>query len=530
MKGRKSLYFVPREIEKTTRLVTLFIALPCLLISSLVSARTPRLVVGIVVDQLRSDYVEKFSYLYGEEGFKRLWNEGAIFVNGSYDFVSPDRSSATATIYAGTEPCYHGIIGNRFLERKTLKVKASIDDTAYRGIHTGESTSPAGILVTTLADELKISTGGRASILSIAPERDMAVLAGGHAADAAVWLDDANAMWASSTFYSGIPSWVDLYNRRTNSPYDFRSLKWTPYYPQSSYRDLTDESPKDFCHTFSTKSVKRYKTSAIINDEVTQLAKTCVISSPMGRDERPDMLCVGYYAGVYDHQAETYAQLELRDLYCRLDRSIAELIQTVEQYVGLDNALFFITSTGYNDVHQPAVGAYNLPTGEVRMERCTALLNLYLGAIYGSGNWVEASYRNQIYLNHSLVESLQLKLRDVQERCSEFLGQMSGVTRVYTSTELMEGDSNSAVRGAFHQGRSGDILLEIAPGWSLIDERWSETLWSSRALVPVPILFFGGEVKKLKTSDPVSVNAIASTVASLLKINTPNGCATQPLF
>ena len=497
---------------------------------SSVGAATPRLVVGIVVDQLRSDYVEKFSYLYGEGGLKRLWNEGTVFVNGSYDFVSPDRSSATAAVYAGTEPCYHGIIGNRYLERKSLKVKACVDDAAYSGVHTTECTSPTGVLVTTLADELKIATGGRGTVFSIAPERDMAVLAGGHAADAAVWLDDANALWASSSFYTGIPSWINLYNRRANSSFDFNSMKWTPYYPQSAYRDLPDEAAKDFCHTFSSKSVRRYKTSAIINDEVTQLAKTCVISSPMGRDGSPDMLCVGYYAGVYDHQAETYAPLELRDIYCRLDRNIADLIQTVEQYVGLDNVLFFITSTGYNDIHQPAVGAYNLPSGEVRMERCTALLNLYLGAIFGSGNWVEASFRNQIFLNHALVESLQLKLRDVQERCSEFLGQMSGVTRVYTSTELMEGDSNPAVRNSFNQGRSGDILLEIAPGWSLVDERWGETLWSSRALVPVPIVFFGNGVTAEKSTDPVSVNAVASTIASKLKLNTPNGCAAKPLF
>lgn len=495
-----------------------------------VSGRTPRLVVGIVVDQLRADYVEKFAYLYGDDGFKRLWDEGAVYVNGSYDFISPDRSSATATIYAGTEPRYHGVIGNRFLERKTLKVKSCIDDDAIRGVHTGEKTSPAGILVTTLADELKIATNGRGTVFSVAPERDMAVLAGGHAADAAVWLCDENAMWASSTFYKNIPSWLDLYNRRANSPYDFKSVKWTPYYPLSSYRDLSDEAAKDFCHTFSTKNVKRYKTSAIVNDEVTQLAKTCVISSPMGRDAQPDMLCVGYYGGVYDHQAESYAQLELRDLYCRLDRNIADLIQAVEQYVGADNAVFFLTSTGYTDVHQPAVGAYNLPTGEVRMERCTLLLNLYLGAIYGQGNYVEASYRNQIYLNHALLESQQLKMRDVQERCSEFLGQMSGVTRVYTSTELMEGDSNPAVLGAFNQGRSGDILLEIAPGWALVDERWGETLWSSRALVPVPIVFWGDGVAASKKGDPVSVSAIAPTVASLLKMATPNGCAAKPLF
>ena len=113
------------------------------------------------------------------------------------------------------------------------------------------------------------------------------------------------------------------------------------------------------------------------NDEVTQLAKTCVISSPLGLDDRPDLLCVGYYAGVYDHQAEAYAPLELRDIYCRLDRNIADLIQTVEQYVGLENVLFFVTSTGYNDVHQPAVGAF----GNERIAVGKALCGTDIGAV-----------------------------------------------------------------------------------------------------------------------------------------------------
>ena len=525
--GRRGAFAASKPLRLSALLLILFALIP---LRSL-SAGTPRLVVGIIVDQLRSDYVEKFSYLYGDDGLKRLWSEGRVYSNGCYDFVSPDRSSATATVLTGTDPCYHGIVGNRYLERKTLKVKSSVDDDAVRGIHTSDKTSPTSILVTTLADELKIATGGRASVYAVAPERDMAVLAGGHAADAAVWLDNENAMWASSTSYGGVPAWVEVFNRRTNSPFDFKALKWTPYYPLSAYRDISDDAAKDFCHTFSTQSVRRYKTSAVVNDEVTQLAKTCIISSPMGRDGIPDLLCVGYYAGVYDRQAESYAPLELRDTYCRLDRSIADLVQAVEQYVGLDNALFFLTSTGYNDVHQPAVGAYNLPTGEVRMERCTALLNMYLGAIFGTGeSYVEASYRNQLFLNHTLIESKQLKMRDVQERCSEFLGQMSGVSRVYASTELMEGDSNPAVRNAFNKERSGDLLLEIAPGWALTDERWSEKLWSSRAQIPVPIVFYGGFVVPARHGESVSVNTIAPTVASMLKVNTPNACAARPLF
>ena len=491
----------------------------------------PKVVVGIVVDQLRSDYVEKYFSLYGENGFKRLWNEGMVYTKGTFDFSTPERASATASIYTGANPSYHGIIGNRYLDRRTLRVKGCVDDASFRGINTSELTSPVSLLVTNIADELKIATNGHAQVFSVAPERDMAVLAGGHAADAVLWMNDDDGQWCSSQFYGkNLPTWVSTYNRRNGTDYDFRKLKWTPLYSPGVYLySIYDGAPKAFVHTFSEKNIRRYKTSALVNDEVSAMARNFLQNGLFGHDNTTDMLCVGFYAGNYDHQSEQYSSLELQDIYCRLDRNIADVISAVEQKVGKDNMLVFLTSTGYNDVQQPSVGDYSLPTGEVRMERCTVLLNTYLGALYGPGTYAEASFLNQIYLNHTLLEEKQLKIKDVQERCIEFLGQMSGVKRVFASVELMGGLGSDAIRNTYHAERSGDLILEVAPGWAVVDERWNEKRWVSRAQVPMPVVFFGLGIEPGKSDTPLPYHVIAPTVTSLMKVKVPNACAAGPL-
>ena len=493
----------------------------------------PKVVVGIVVDQLRADYLEKYSHLYGEDGFKKLFAEGRVYTNAYFSHANPDRSSAIASVYSGSTPYYHGVTGNRFLERKSLRVKSIVDDAAYAGINTTETASPANLLVTTLPDELKMATKGHAYILSVAPQRDMAVLAGGHAPNAVMWLDEGTAMWASSTYYNGVPAWVRPYNHRMGTTFDWNNVEWEPYYPTGVYSySAYDGVPKAFRYVFrggDAETVKRYKTSACINDEVTQLAKTCIAGSLFGRNKTTDMLCVGYYAGNYEHASEWERPLELQDIYCRLDRNIAELIESVDEKVGIENALFFITSTGYVDAHKPDDKLFSLPTGELRMERCVALLNIYLGALYGKDAYVEASYLNEIYLNHALVEKRQLKLTELLDRCTEFLSQVAGVKRVYPSLDLLSGAADADMRGACNSERSGDLILEVSPGWTLVDERWGERVYYNRSHIPVPIILYGADLTPAVSRTPISVESIAPTVAHILRISAPNACSERPV-
>lgn len=515
------------------RAVWLFLLL-CLPASAAVSAaEPPKVVVSIVVDQLRSDYLEKFAHLYGEGGFKKLFAEGRVYTNGYYSHTLPDRSSGTASVYAGTTPYYHGITGNRFMERKSLRVMGIVDDAQHLGINTAETASPARLMVTTLTDELKVATKGHAYVCSIAPERDMAVIAGGHAPNAVLWLSEDRAQWASSAYYNGVPAWVNTYNRREGTRFDWDEVDWEPYYATGVYSySVYDGIPKAFHYTFrkgDAEAVRRYKTSACINEEVTMLAKTCVAGAMFGRNKTTDMLCIGYYAGNYEHAPEWERPIELQDIYCRLDRNIAELIAAVEDKVGEGNALFVITSTGYADVHRPESKLFTLPTGDLKMERCCALLNLYLGGLYGKDNYVEGSYLNEIYLNHALIEKRQMSRSELLDRCTEFLSLVDGVKRVYPSLDLLKGGADPKARGSYNADRSGDLILEVSPGWTLTDARWSESICYSRNHIPVPIIFYGGELDARVDRAPMAVESIAPTIAHLLRISTPNACDMQPI-
>ena len=518
----------------STRVRTiLVVALLGISTSAMHAGEVPKVVVSIVVDQLRTDYLEKFADLYGEGGFKKLLAEGHVYTNGYFSHSTPDRSSATASVYAGCTPYYHGVTGNRFMERSTLRVMGTVDDAEHKGINTNETASPSRLVVTTLTDELKVATKGHSYVCSIAPERDMAVLAGGHAPNAVLWLSEDQGMWATSTYYNGAPSWVATYNRREDTRFDWKSIEWEPYYSTGVYSySVYDGIPKGFRYTFrkgDAEAIRRYKTSACINDEVTMLAKTCVAGSMFGRNKTTDMLCIGYYAGNYEHAPEWELPIEQQDIYCRLDRNIADLIAAVEAKVGVGNALFVITSTGYADAHRPVSKLFLLPGGELKMDRCCALLNVYLGALYGRDNYVEGSYRNEIYLNHALIEKKQMKLTELLESCTEFLSMVKGVKQVHTSLDLFSGNADQKVRGAYNADRSGDLILEVAPGWTLDDERWGEEIYYNRTHVPMPIIYYGGGMQAQYNRTPVSAESIAPTVAHILRISAPNACSTRPL-
>ena len=518
--------------SKHIRAVTVLIAM--LFPASLMAGggnEVPKVVIGIVVDQLRSDYLEKFANLYGEDGFKKLFAEGRVYTNGYFEHAGPDRSSAVASIYSGSTPYYHGITGNRFMERKSMRVLGAVDDAAHAGINTSASTSPSRLLVTTLTDELKLATQGHGYVLSIAPERDMAVLAGGHAPNAVLWLSEDQAMWASSGYYNGVPAWVRPFNHRIGTRFDWASAEWVPYYPTGVYSySVYDGAPKAFRHTFrggDADAVRRYKTSACVNDEVTQLAQACIAGSLFGRNRTTDMLCVGYYAGNYEHSSDH--SLELQDIYCRLDRNIADLMRAVEEKVGMDNALFFITSTGYSDACMPDNKYFTLPTGELKMDRCVALLNMYLGALYGKDNYVEGSYLNELYLNHALIEKRQLKMKELLDRCTEFLSQMAGIKRVYPSLDLLSGSADAAMRNSYNAERSGDLILEVSPGWTLVDDRWGERVYYNRAHVPVPVILYGAGLSPVVSRSPIAVESVAPTISHMLRISVPNGCSARPI-
>lgn len=497
---------------------------------------TPRLVVGLTIDQLRTDYVEAFSALYGEKGFKRLWKEGRVYRNLEYNFVNIDKASSVAAIYTGTMPGINGIISENWMDRNTLRPVNCVEDKAFMGIYTDETVSPSQLLVSTLSDELKVATQGKAIVYTVAPYREAAVLAAGHAANGAFWLNDDTGKWCGSTYYSDFPYWLTKYNDQNGLDFRIAEMTWTPTHPVSSYSYLTSEWQQEtFKYHFDDIKKTKYrklKTSPFVNDEVNLLAEECLYSGGMGEDEIPDMLSLTYYAGNYDHKTVLEAALEMQDTYVRLDKSIARLLDVIDKKVGLQNTVFFITSTGYTDAEAPDLNKYRIPGGEFHMNRCTALLNMYLMAIYGNGQYVEAYKGLQIYLNHKLIEEKQLKLSEILSKASDFLIQFSGVNEVYSSYRLLLGawtPEIHRIRNSYNRKRSGDLTIDVLPGWTIVQETPSDNRLVRKSFIPAPLIFMGGGIKPETIHTAVNVDCIAPTLAHFMRIRAPNACQATPL-
>ena len=470
------------------------------------SAQT-RLVVSLSIDQLRTDYMEAFSSHYGTQGFKRLLRDGQVYLQADFSFQVKDRASAMAAIYTGTTPSTNGIIGNQWLDRETGRPRFCVDDTNFMGNNTSENSSAAWLLSSTLPDELKISTQGQALVYAIAPFRDAAILSAGHAANCAFWINPETGKWCSTTYYKDFPQWLNDFNTQQG--------------PDLRVKD------KD--------RVNRYRhllTTPAVNQEVNLLATELLNNSEMGRDSIPDLLALTYYAGTYLHTSLQESQQEMQAVYVGIDQCLADLLHLLEQRVGLNHILLCITSTGFTDPVYNDLTPYNIPSGEFYLNRCATLLNMFLMATYGEGDYVEHYYDQQIFLNHKLIEDKRLDLAEIQQKASEFLVQFSGVDQVYSAYHLLLApytERTERTRNGYHRKRSGDLVIEVLPGWKVMDEQNQVKKIVSEAVTHAPCILFSPDFKAKTIATPIQVERIAPTIANAIHIRAPNGCSLSPL-
>ncbi len=486
----------------------------------------PRLVVNITIDQLRTDYLEAFAPLYGEKGFKRLLQQGMVFTNSSYPFSPIDRASAIASIGTGVTPYYHSIVGCEWLNRESLQTVYCL----------GEKLTAEELMTSTIGDELKVSTEGKAFVYSVSPFKDAAVLGAGHAGNGAFWIDDKKGQWTVSKYYhQTVPEWLTEHNV-LNSPAKTGDNTWEPVIElsgQFNYFQHTANEGAPFSHKFKKKDgYAAMKTSGIINSYITDMAMMLITKRYMGYDRITDYLALNYYAGTFNHAAMSECQFELQDTYVRLDRELAQLIDRVEKKLGAEHVLFVVTSTGYSDAESSDYAKYRVPTGTFYMDRTANLLNMYFGAIWGQGRYVETTFRNQLFLNLKLLESKRISLTDACQRAQEFLSQLSGVRNVYSGLQLLTNinEQTKRIRNGYHAERCGDILIEVQPGWKLENENTHQTSLSRASFLQFPIIFYGAGTKAERISEHVTVDRIAPTIAKCIRIRAPNACQAEPLF
>ena len=223
---------------------------------------------------------------------------------------------------------------------------------------------------------------------------------------------------------------------------------------------------------------------------------------------------------------------ELKDTYLRLDQAIAALIRQLEEQIGQKNVLFVVTSTGYCDPEHTDYAKYRIPTGTFYINRAAGLLNMYFGATWGQGRYIETYTDNQLYVNRKFLEQKRIGLTDFNQRAREFLLQMEGVRNVYTALQLLSENNSEIVkvRNAFHPQHSGDILIEVTPGWHLQNEDTGEDRVSQASTIPFPIIFYGADIQPTRVQTPVTTDRIAPTLSRTIRIRAPNACTSEPLF
>lgn len=451
----------------------------------------PRLVVNITIDQLRTDYIEAFMPFYSENGFKKLMRNGVVYHNAQYTFTPIDRASSIAAVVTGTTPANNGITGYSWLDKNTLIPVKCIDDNNYDGVFTDEHSSPQNITSTTINDELKVSTNVEALVYSIAIDRDAAVIAGGHAADAALWFNADSKRWCSSMYYfKNAPNWLRTYNLQHTTDVDGNN----------------------------------------INASVTSIALECVNSTGIGLDDVTDMLSVTYSAKITTKANKQSQQLQ-QNTYLQLDHELERLISRIESKFGSKGVLFVITGTGCQEELDVDYAKYRIPSGTFYINRTANLLNMYLCAIYGQDKYVESCFFNQIFLNLNKIEQRHISMSDILSRAQSFLVQNAGVRNAFTKKDLLlaNGDKGSKLGNWFNPERCGDLIVELFPGWKLFNEDNQQQYTSKESYIPFPVIFYGANVAAETVYTPVTMNRIAPTIAKVIRIRAPNACASAPL-
>lgn len=499
----------------------------------------PRLVVGIMVDQLRTDYIEYLQGLFGEKGFRRLMKDGAFLKDVDFKVPGLDKVSGTALIYTGGYPRHNGVTAAMKYDPARQDMVPSLNDPSIIGNFTSETYSPSGLRFSTISDEVAIDGAGLGMVYSIAPDPQQSIIMAGHAGNSAFWINENTGRWATSTYYKDAPAL--LTQRNYSNPVSSRidTMVWKPALPISRYPGLPAQKRQfDFKHTFPTsdRSVYRmYASSPLVNTEITDVAVMYLKDLKIGqRGDAIDMLNIGYTAAPYKYVKDGDYRLELEDSYVRLDGQLSRLFEAIDKYVGLDNTLIYVASTGYYDDSVEDDSKYRIPSGMFSVKRALSLLNSYLVARYGNGDYVDTYSKGHVYLDRKKIEEKKLNLEEVAAAARDFLVKMSGVSDAYTMGDIMTSalPSMEALRLGTDPKTGGDVVLDFNSGWTVVDDTRfpNDTQVIRSAMVQTPVFILAPSIEPAVISTTVDATAIAPTVSSILRIRSPNGSASKPLL
>ncbi|MDD4031613.1 MAG: alkaline phosphatase family protein [Bacteroidales bacterium] len=526
----------------------------------------PKLIIGIVVEQMRYDYLSRFDSLMGSGGFKRMISEGTDCKNAFHNYFPTQSASGHATIVTGSMPQYHGIIGDKwygYLKNKEIFCTEDENESSVGGAsYEAGKMSPRNLFTTTFGDELRLSSQLRSKVVSISMDPAAAILSGGHTAKEVYWYDDASGEWITSTYYkNGLDLWVRTFNESKMADF-YLQQTWAPKFSLSAYTNsLNDSNPFEtgingqstFPYDFQTiskpasgvlgllnnskneRDYAKLRMSPMGNSFTKDFAVSAILNLELGKDDDTDYLLISFSSLRAIGDLFGPSSIEVADAFARLDEDLSVFLRFVDEAIGKDNVLIYLTSDQGVSERPEYLSSVNLPAGVFSSQSAVSLLKSYLNIMYGEGEWVKSYSNQQIYLNHLLIEDKKMDLEKIQNTAAQFLLQFSGVSNTVTASALNSVDFTggvlSTLQNGFHPKRSGDIIINLLPGWV---EKGLGTEISSKSPynydTHVPLLWYGWRIPSLSIEESVEITDIAPTLSYLLGISAPNASTGKPMI
>ncbi len=541
------------------RRVLLFL-LFLLAIQSLVFAKQPRLIVSIVIDQFRYDYLTRFDASFSKNGFKRLMDGGAFMTYAHYDYAHTLTGPGHATYLSCTPPSVHGIIGNGWYDRAIGRRVNCVSDRSVTSVgsntENGEM-SPRYFLGSSFADELLMANNFHSRIISIAIKDRAAILPAGKRPTGVYWFDHSTGDFITSSYYAKVlPKWAADFNLKKPAE-KFLGTKWEKLLPEKDY-DVSDsdaghgegrlpgDSSSQFPHVIvdlekkSASRVPRYLaflSTPFANELTIDFAKAAVLGEKLGRNDDVDLLLISFSANDYCGHIFGPNSQEVQDITVRLDRQLANFFDFLDAQVGLNNTLIILTSDHGVAPTSAYAKAMDIDSTMYDASKFVRELKSELQKELGAGRFILSFMHeiNEVYLNEDLLRQKKLSPAAIQE----FVGRAAlsrGIQFYFTRADLLKGEAagrlGRLVLNGFNPARSGDVVLIPKPYDRFTDHPNAPGTTHGSPFnydTHVPIIFYGKPFKPGRYPDEVHITDIVPTLTSVLGIQEPAGCIGKPI-
>ncbi len=503
----------------------------------------PKLIVGIVVDQMRWDYLYRYYDRYAATGgFKRMLNQGFSCENTLIPYAPTVTACGHSSIYSGSVPAISGITGNFWWDNEEMRSVYCTEDKTVNTVGSNSSLgkmSPRNMLVTTICDELRLATNFKSKVIGISIKDRGAILTAGHSANAAYWYDNTVGNWITSTYYMNeLPKWVN----------DFNNLKlvdkyyqpgWNLLYPSSSYIQSTEDEkiyeakpfgskfPYDL-KKFIGKDYGKISTTPMGNTLTSDIAKAAVIGEQLGSDSITDLLAISYSSPDYIGHSFGPNSIESEDGFLRLDKDLGSLLDFLDAKVGKNKYTVFL-SADHGVAHIPEfMQANKLPAGRVYMNTIVSNLNKTMAEKYKINTIIVANDNYQLHLNHPLLDSAKVNVAEIKMWLVKMLSSEPGIAIAFSLEDLNEVPLPATIRNMMNNGyyrqRNGDIQIILKPNYidAYAATGTTHGLWNPYD-THIPLLWYGWGIKEGKTNRETYMTDIAPTIAAMLRIQMPSG-------